>query len=345
MSGVLHEDILNSISEAVFLVDTGMNILFRNRAAEEDIPLQARGYDGRDLFTALPWLSSYAETFRTTFREGRACFLRSVETPVGPTWARLTPYVGEGEGGAVLTLGPLPVSQDEKDAVAFESMEGIVSQIAHEINNPLAGIRGAAQLLLERMSSDDAEYLRVIMREVDRLAEMVTELRDFGSLAEMPVQALNIHEVIDQAIVVLGPSISGITIRRFYDPSLPDVIGNSAKLLQVFLNLFKNSCEAMRETPEPGMLTIRTRPSEQYAHRNGLTLKWVEISVNDNGSGISARDRERIFLPFVSTKKYGSGLGLSISKKILMAHQGMLRLDAGEGQGTTFKAFIPYTAG
>jgi len=345
-SGPFHEDILNSISEAVFVVDSEMNILFRNRAAEEDLPVHIRGLESGGLFSALPWLAPYADGLRSAASEGRSCFLRSVGTPVGATWARMTPFVtDEARRTWVLTIGPLLLSPDERDVVAFESMEGVVSQIAHEINNPLGGIRGAAQLLDERLSPEEAEYLQVIVREVDRLSDIVGELKDFASMSGMATQPLNIHEVIDQSLVVLGPEMAGITVRRFYDPSLPDVRGNSSKLLQVFINLFKNAAEAMLENEEPGMLVIRTRPSELYAHRDGRTLRWVEVAVTDNGPGVRFNDRERIFMPFVTSKKDGSGLGLAISKKILIAHQGMLRLESTEGRGATFKAFIPYAGG
>jgi len=342
-SATFNEDILNSLSEAVFVLDPEMHILFRNRAAEEDLPTHARGVESGSLFSALSWLVPYADVLRSSAAEGRSCFLPSVGTPVGTTWARMTPLLAEGRrGGWVLTIGPVLLSPDERDVEAFESIEGVVSQIAHEINNPLGGIRGAAQLMREKLSSEGAEYLSVIVREVDRLSDIVGELKDFASMAGMATQSLNIHEVLDQALVVLGPEISNITIRRFYDPSLPEVQGNSSKLLQVFINLFKNAVEAMREIREAGMVVIRTRPSELYAHRDGRTLRWVEVAISDNGPGVSPNDRNRIFLPFVTSKKDGSGLGLAISKKILIAHQGMLKLESTEGRGATFKAFIPY---
>ncbi|MBI5140732.1 MAG: hypothetical protein HZA20_00895 [Nitrospirae bacterium] len=351
-----HADVLNSLSVAVLLLDRDMNVLAANRAAEEDLPHAGGIHTGHPLLVAFPWLAPYRNTLLSSSGAGRSCYLSNIPMPEGPAWAHLTPHVtadGAVEG-SVLTVGISRGASDERDDLAFESVEGLISQIAHEIRNPLGGIRGASQLLAERLPPDQGEFLHVIIREVDRLSAILHELLDFAAPARAPRQTLNIHEVIDRAFMILAPEMDGITVRRLYDPSLPDVFGDGAKLLQVFINLIRNAAEAMREpdnaaeavreTDPPRVLEVQTRPSSRYMQRNGRISKWAEVRVIDNGPGIAREDLRRIFLPYYTRKKQGSGLGLAISKKILVSHEGMLRVESREGMGATFIACVPFAA-
>lgn len=340
---ISHEDILNSLEEAVVLLDSSMSVITANLAAEEEL-LPAGGHaSGRSVFEMLPWLSQYAGSFRSAVKEGRGCYLKSISSPRGVTWASLTPYMSDTiPGASVLAVGPVSMSPDERDRLAFESMEGFISQIAHEIKNPLGGIRGASQLLSEKLPGDMSEYLEVIVNEVDRLSGILRELQDFSTPSHPARQAVNVHEVLDRALMVLSPVKGGITVKRLYDPSLPEVCGDGTRLLQVFLNLVKNAIEAIGETGKEGIIEIRTRPATQYVQRGRHVKRWAEISVRDNGPGISQGRLERILLPFVTSKKEGSGLGLAIARKILNFHEGMLRVESREGEGATFKAYIPF---
>ena len=340
---ISHEDILNSLEEAILLLDNSMSVIAVNRAAEEELLTGGRQVAGRDVFEVLPWLSQFAGSFRSAVEAGRGCYLKSVTAPRGVTWASLTPYMSDTlPGASVLAVGPVSMSPDERDQLAFESMDGFISQIAHEIKNPLGGIRGASQLLSEKLPGDLAEYLGVIVHEVDRLSGILRELQDFSSPSPPARKAVNVHEVLDRALKILHPEREGITVKRLYDPSLPDLFGDGAKLLQVFLNLIKNAAEALEGRGEEGLMELCTRPAPQYVQRGGHIKRWAEISVRDNGAGISPDRLERIFLPFVSGKSGGSGLGLAIARKILNFHDGMLRVESREGEGAIFKAYIPY---
>lgn len=343
-----HADILNSLSVAVLLLDRDMNVLTANRAAEEDLPHAGGILKGRPLIVTFPWLTPYWSTLLSSSGAGRNCYLSNIPMPdEGPAWAHLTPHVtadGAVEG-SVLAVGISRGTSDERDDLAFESVEGLISQIAHEIRNPLGGIRGASQLLAERLPPDQGEFVNVIIREVDRLSAILRELLDFAAPARAPRHTLNIHEVIDRAFMILAPEMGGITIRRLYDPSLPDVFGDGAKLLQVFINLIRNAAEALRESdPQPRIIEVQTRPSSRYMQRNGRISKWAEVRVIDSGPGIAREDLRRIFLPYYTRKKQGSGLGLAISKKILVSHEGMLRVESREGMGATFIACVPFAA-
>jgi two-component system nitrogen regulation sensor histidine kinase GlnL len=340
-------DILNSLSVAVLLLDSDLNVLAVNRAAEEDLPHAGGILKGRPLIVTFPWLTPYRSTLLSSSGAGRSCYLSNIPMPEGPAWAHMTPHVtadGAVEG-SVLAVGISRGSSDERDDLAFESVEGLISQIAHEIRNPLGGIRGASQLLAERLPPDQGEFVHVIIREVDRLSAMLRELLDFAAPARAPRHTLNIHEVIDRAFMILAPEMDGITVRRLYDPSLPDVCGDGAKLLQVFINLIRNAAEAMRsDADQPRIIEVQTRPSSRYMQRNGRISKWAEVRVIDNGPGIAREDLRRIFLPYYTRKKQGSGLGLAISKKILVSHEGMLRVESREGMGATFIACVPFAA-
>jgi len=250
---------------------------------------------------------------------------------------------GDTAEGWILTVDPGPRTPEERNALAFESLDGLISQMAHEIQNPLGGIRGASQLLEERLPSEYSEYLSVIRNEVDRLSGILRELIDYASPARPVRSPVNVHEVIDRAVDLLEPARAGVRVTRSYDPSLPEVRVETGKLLQVFINILKNALEALGPDGDDRVIMLRTRPSSHHVEREGKIQRWAEVSFRDNGPGIPPEDLDRIFLPYQSRKREGSGLGLAICRKILQGHDGMIRVESEQGAGATFFVYIPFS--
>jgi two-component system nitrogen regulation sensor histidine kinase GlnL len=241
--------------------------------------------------------------------------------------------------GAILSLSENLSLADREDHDQ-ESLVYLLGSISHEIKNPLGGIKGAAQLL--RMHAHDAsvnEYSDLIIRETDRLNNI---LHDYLTICRKPsFHPVNIHEIMEKALTILAVPIrkAGITLKRLYDPSLPQVRGDESKLLQVFLNIIKNAVESMLRG---GSIEISTSPSKELFGDHGKTKRMALITITDTGKGMSDAEIEKIFLPFFTKKKGGTGIGLSLSKKIISDHGGMIRAKSVKGKGTSFSLYLPF---
>ncbi len=232
---------------------------------------------------------------------------------------------------------------------AARSVSGMASMLAHEIKNPLAGIRGAAQLLEPALSSEDRALSRLICDETDRIRDLVDQMEVFSDERPLEKKPVNIHAVLERvkALTVAGMG-PGITVREDYDPSLPPVLGNKDQLVQVFLNLAKNAAEAIRGGGEAGeiLLTTAFRPGIRLTvpgSSERITLP-LEVCVHDTGPGVPEELRPNIFDPFVTTKPGGRGLGLALVAKIVRDHGGIVEC-IGRERGTTFRVLLPMLRG
>jgi len=227
---------------------------------------------------------------------------------------------------------------------AARTVTGLASMLAHEIKNPLSGIRGAAQLLEKHGSEDDRTLTRLITDETDRIVRLVDRMEVFSDERPIERDPVNIHAVLEQVKIAARSGFArGIEIAEYYDPSLPQVQGNRDQLVQVVLNLAKNACEAMEGVAKPELkLETAFRPGMSIAAQGTAARVSLPIalSISDNGGGISEDMREHIFDPFISTKQNGSGLGLALVAKIVGDHGGIISCDSKLG-GTTFTVLLP----
>jgi two-component system nitrogen regulation sensor histidine kinase GlnL len=231
---------------------------------------------------------------------------------------------------------------------AARSVSGMAAMLAHEIKNPLAGIRGAAQLLEPGLPDADRQLARLICDETDRIRQLVDQMEVFSDERPLERRPVNIHVVLDRVKqLVLASGIEGISIREEYDPSLPAVHGSSDQLVQVFLNLAKNAAEAIAATGSRGeiLFTSAFRPGVRLSvsgssERISLPL---EVCVNDSGPGVSDELLPHIFEPFVSSKRSGRGLGLALVAKIVRDHGGVVECKPRPGRGTSFRVLLPLT--
>jgi len=232
---------------------------------------------------------------------------------------------------------------------AARSVSALAAMLAHEIKNPLSGIRGAAQLLEQSAGDDDRTLTRLICDEADRIVKLVDRMEVFSDERPVEREPVNIHAVLDH---VKRLAQSGFARRiRFietYDPSLPPVFANRDQLIQVFLNLVKNAAESIGEAATDGEIQLST------AFRPGVRLKLpgsktrvslpLEFCVRDNGPGVAEDLMPHLFDPFVSTKPTGSGLGLALVAKIIGDHGGIIECESQQ-RHTVFRVLMPMFTG
>jgi two-component system nitrogen regulation sensor histidine kinase GlnL len=254
---------------------------------------------------------------------------------------RVSPFVGET--GNELSLEVFETTQwrqlDREKALINQRgvSRQIIRQLAHEIRNPLGGLRGAAQLL-ERELADPAlrEYTQVIIGEADRLAMLTSNL--LGPTQNVEVKPFNIHELIERVVLLVqSQSPEGVTLMRDYDPSLPDISVDRDQIIQALLNITRNAVEAVGER---GSVTLRTRALMNYIIGNRHHRIVFSIEIEDDGPGIPADIEDSVFLPLVTGRDGGTGLGLALAQDLVSRHGGLIEFESEPGK-TVFMMRLP----
>jgi len=248
------------------------------------------------------------------------------------------------EGDIVVTLRIETHRDVEPDPGDGGAVSALGRMLAHELKNPLAGIKGAAQLLRYDASSDeDKELIELISTETDRIRRLVDRMESFGQFDDLEIQPVNIHSVLRQARLLTESSGSArVTFKERYDPSLPPIAGDKDALMQVAINLIVNAAEAFASGDTQGEITLETayRSGLRRRNENGQTSLPIEIKIRDNGPGIPERLRHQIFMPFVTDKPAGRGLGLTLVSRIVKAHGGIIDVESVPGS-TVFTLHLP----
>jgi two-component system nitrogen regulation sensor histidine kinase GlnL len=348
------EQILSNLDDGVVAVDRQGKITFFNEAAEvltEVSSAAAATQPFERIFKREPWLVDLVRKThppRQKRAQGEGDFVTrwGRKIPVGVTVSPLQDRHGHFVG-TILLLRDIKhrkeLEEDLKRADRLVLIGTLAAGLAHEIRNPLGGIKGAAQLL--RRSSDNnssvREFTDIMIREVDRVDQLIEQLLDLSRPAQLTLAPVNIHEILEDVLLLEAQTVSGreIHIRKRFDPSLPPIRGDRAQLSQVFLNLVKNAFQAMERG---GALTIITRVETDY-HIRGQGMgpnRFIWVDLADEGGGIREEDLAHIFSPFFTTKINGTGLGLATCYRIIKEHGGTIRVESTEGKGSTFKVSL-----
>jgi len=336
--------------EPAMIIDADGAVVAVNEAAEElfgqGAPLLGRGGFGA-AFPAGSSLASLLARCReaTGVVREREMFLTMPNHPPLDVDAAAAPL---SEGAVLLILHPRGALRSDPpvDAARRRSAVGLGRMLAHEIKNPLAGIRGAAQLLKVNAGAEDIPLAQLIVDETGRIHRLVDRMQAFSEESPPVRSAVNIHLVLDRVRALAASGIAdGLRLRESYDPSLPAAWGEKDQLIQVFLNLVKNAAEAARARGDGrGEISLSTAWRDGVRVRQGEGRKPLaaplEIKVTDNGPGVPAAMRDQLFQPFVTTKPYGVGLGLALTAKMVVAHDGLIDFESEPGR-TVFRVLLP----
>jgi two-component system, NtrC family, nitrogen regulation sensor histidine kinase GlnL len=345
------DSILNALGTAVMVVDGADAIVHVNSACEQFLCGSAAHLKGKPLTELLPVDNPLFSLIAQVRDEGNAVseYGVTLESPrIGRHFVNLqATLLADDQDMVVVTLQQRSIA-DKIDRQlthrgAARSVVAMASMLAHEVKNPLSGIRGAAQLLEQNTSPADRRLTELIRDEADRICELVDRMDAFSDSGPLKRDAVNIHQVLDR-VMQLAKNGFGRHLRYIaeFDPSLPPVYGNRDQLLQVFLNLIKNAAEAA--PAKGGEISLETAYQQgvrfAVAGTNSRMHLPLRVSVKDNGPGIPDDIKGNLFDPFVTSKPNGSGLGLALVAKIIGDHGGVIECDS-QTKRTEFRVMLP----
>ena len=342
-------NLLETLSTAIVVLDTSLCICYMNAAAEvlfAQSYQQVAGKAYHHLFhtdLAFHYLNhALKHGDAQTLRE---CVLRILNKKVIVDCIA-SPYVANDEQeGIVIELlrvdRKLRISRENQLWKEQEASQTLVRGLAHEIKNPLGGLRGAAQLLASELAENDLkEYTHIIISEADRLQLLVNRM--LGSQRRQNIESINIHEIVEHVRKLVTPDLpKEVQLQVDYDPSIPELQADRDQLIQIVLNITGNAIKAVENK---GLILFRTRVVRQFT-LNHITYPLImRLEIIDNGRGIAEKLQDKIFFPMVSGSVEGSGLGLSIAQSLANKHKGLIEFDSRQGY-TRFVLLLPIEKG
>ena len=344
------QDVLDAVLEGVVVVDDAGAIARLNDEACRILEISAEHASGSRLETIVGGEHRVATLAEQVRRNGRAAIADGVPLPRRyGSELEIDVAVSPLGDGLLVAMRDLTLRRSLSERVEQREQLAryghIAAGIAHEVKNPLGGIRGAAELIGHWSEDERARNASaLITREVDRITALVDELMVFARGDRLKMESVNLHRVIDGVLELLGmdPLSAGRDLERNYDPSIPDLPADPDRLTQVFLNLARNALQAMEETGG-GTLSITTRVSlgERLVNSTGRPIPTISVLFNDTGPGIAPDVLERLATPFFTTRTEGVGLGLAVARHWVTRHGGTLRISSQLGEGTTARVDLP----
>ncbi|MCQ3830016.1 nitrogen regulation protein NR(II) [Microbulbifer elongatus] len=344
--------LLDNLTSAVLVLDENLSLCYLNSAAEDLVAVSSARASGQPLEEVVRENPAALQALRSALASGEKYTVRRAlwllhnleECTVDYSVTPLTEL-----GLLLLEVQSmdrlLRIAREDALISAQETTRNLVRGMAHEVKNPLGGIRGAAQLLQRELSELDddglGEYTQIIIEEADRLRNLVDRM--LGPRVPVKLQPVNVHTITERVAQLVEAECSGeLIIQRDYDPSIPDIPADSEQLIQAVLNIARNAMQAIEENIgfADGSLIIRTRVQRQFTIGRRHCSLVCRIDIVDNGPGIPEDIRERIFYPMISGRAEGSGLGLSISQHIINQHRGLIKCESQPGQ-TEFQIYLP----
>jgi two-component system nitrogen regulation sensor histidine kinase GlnL len=351
----LHRLLLDNLTTATLLLNDELRLEYMNPAAEMLLAISGQRSHGQfisELFTESPEAlnalhQAVVQAHPFTKREAHLTSLNGQSLVVDYA---VTPILSRGTTLLLLEVHPrdrlLRISKEEAQLSKQETTKMLVRGLAHEIKNPLGGIRGAAQLLARELPATELrDYTDVIIEEADRLRNLVDRM--LGSNKLPALSPTNIHEVLERVCSLVDLESQGsITLVRDYDPSIPELLVDREQMIQAVLNIVRNAMQALASQPEQrlGRITLRTRSLRQFTIGHTRHRLVCKVEIIDNGPGIPAELQETLFYPMVSGRADGTGLGLAITQTIISQHQGLIECESHPGH-TLFSIFLPLEQG
>jgi two-component system nitrogen regulation sensor histidine kinase GlnL len=343
----LPQQLLENLNTAVLLVDGNLMLSAINPAGEMLFETGSRQATGQPLTHLLPHNQALIEAMHQTLVSGHPFTEHGLRLGVPVNrWitvdCTVTPVLrADGDGELILEINPidrlLRLAREESRHDQHAASRAVIRGLAHEIKNPLGGLRGAAQLLERELPSESLkEYTRIIIHEADRLRNLVDRM--VGPNTPLRKKPMNIHRVMDHVrSLILAEVPAGIHLERDYDPSLPEFPADAEQLTQAVLNIARNAVQALNQE---GTIEFRTRIERQFTIGQRRHRLVVRAEIEDNGPGIPEELREHIFYPMVTSKSNGTGLGLSIAQDIVDQHGGIIECSSRPGR-TIFRIYLP----
>jgi len=349
--------IIDNIEDAVIAINQAGTIILFNPAAQNFTGLSERQALGKVFCDCFQQQKSLCDLARTTLREGRSLSDHEAVTfeSLGRRRKRylsvsVSPILSSAgqQQGAIVIMHDLTQIRSLEETVRHAdrlTMVGTMAAgLAHEIKNPLGGIKGAAQLLQMELSeqSELQEYTSLIIRESERINRIIVELLDLAAPRHNRLEPVNINKLLNEMIVLHRHSAQAkhIDFKLLLDPSIPPIYADSDLLNRLFLNLLKNAWEASFEHTD---IIIETRIDGEYylSIEGSRPTPLVQVRISDRGPGLSRTEMEQVFTPFYTTKEGGSGLGLPICQKIVADHGGLLHFNEHPDGGTIVTVSLP----
>ena len=355
ISDAQHRLLLDNLTTATLLLNAELRLEYMNPAAEMLLAVSGQRSHGQfisELFTesteALSSLRQAVEQAHPfTKREAQLTSLTGQTITVDYS---VTPILHQGQTLLLLEVHPrdrlLRITKEEAQLSKQETTKMLVRGLAHEIKNPLGGIRGAAQLLARELPEEGLrDYTNVIIEEADRLRNLVDRMLGSNKLPSLAMT--NIHEVLERVCSLVEAESQGcITLVRDYDPSLPDVLVDREQMIQAVLNIVRNAMQAISSQNELrlGRITLRSRALRQFTIGHVRHRLVARVEIIDNGPGIPPELQDTLFYPMVSGRPDGTGLGLAITQNIISQHQGLIECESHAGH-TAFSIYLPLEQG
>lgn len=356
-SDQLHRLLLDNLNTAVLLLNDTLSIDYINPAAEALLQVsiaRLRGMPVADVFSdrdiILSALREALESGRPHTRRHEYLRMQGLES--SQVDYSITPVeLGERQM-LLMEMQPidrfLKINREEALSSVHDTSKSLIRGLAHEIKNPLGGIRGAAQLLGQEINEqgiggETKELCQIITTETDRLRNLVDRLLGPNHLPQ--VAALSIHEVTEHVAALIEAEMQGeLRLVRDYDPSIPDIEGDREQLIQAVLNVARNAMQAVMDSVQTDRIIIfRTRVKRSFTIAGQYHRVTCRLDIIDNGPGVSEEIKERIFFPMISGRSEGSGLGLTIAQTAVNSHQGIIECDSESGH-TCFSIYLPIKA-
>ena len=334
---------LELLATAVLLLDEELHVTYANPAAETLLAHGRKHLIGMSMEKALPGNPDFLERLRRSLDSDAGFNEHDVELEVGGETVHVNCLITPADAGDACLLVEMREYEQQRriarEAQLLEQQQAnreLIRNLAHEIKNPLGGIRGAAQLLERELPDTElAEFTQVIVKETDRLQSLMNRLLTPNRLPH--VAPINIHEVVEHVRTLLDAEFPGMAVKRDYDASLPDIVGDKEQLIQATLNVARNAAQA---TNGEGEIRLITRIARQVTIARERYRHAVVVSVEDDGPGVPEEIADRIFFPLVSGREGGTGLGLSLAQSFVSQHQGIIEFASAPGR-TRFSIVLP----